>query len=92
MTDCCHICHSGPRKPDDETLYYEDHFNDQSWSCSVGTTDEHGIWMNQNDPAGSIMAMLVWVLIGYSSLTMTLLAETGGIPCYVAMIYCVLAT
>ena len=37
------------------------------------------------------MAVLVWVLISYSSITMTLLACTRGIPVYLAMGYNVLA-
>ena len=77
---------------DNDAVYYEDSFNDLSWSCSVGTADEHGIWLNQSDAAGTIMAVLVWVLIGYSSLTMTFLAVTGGVPVVAAMWYNVLAS
>ena len=76
---------------DDESLYYEDSFNDLSWSCTFGTSDEDGIWINQADPAGTIMAFLVWVLLLYSALTMTLLAMTGGIPPIAAMVYNVVA-
>lgn len=67
--------------------YYRDDFNDQSNSCSIGTSDEDGIWMNRNDPAGSIMAMMVWVLFIYSAVTITFLAETGGIHGSYAMLY-----
>jgi len=70
--------------------YYMDTFNDMSWSCSVGTTDEHGIWLNRSDPAGTIMAMFVWILLGYSALTMTLLAATGGIPIWLALFYSII--
>lgn len=75
----------------DAAIYYEDSFNDMSWSCSAGTADENGIWLNSSDTAGSIMACLVWVLISYSSLTMTLLSITGGVPVLLAMGYNVLA-
>lgn len=75
--------------PEDESLYYEDSFNDLSWTCSFGTSDEDGIWLNQADPAGTIMAMLVWVLLLYSALTMTFLAVTGGLPPLAAMAYSV---
>ena len=70
--------------------YYRDEFNDMSWGCSVGTTDDHGIWLNRSDPAGTIMAVLVWVLLGYSQLTVTLLAHTGGISIYLSYVYSVL--
>jgi hypothetical protein len=90
--DSCRHCQTGRRTADDDALFYQDNFNDQSWSCSVGTTDEHGIWLNRSDPAGTIMSFLVWVLIGYSGLTMAFLAETGGIPVSLAMLYCVLAS
>jgi len=45
-------------------LYYRDDFNDFSWSCSSGTTDEAGIWMNNSDQAGTVMSCLVWLLLG----------------------------
>jgi DHHC palmitoyltransferase len=77
---------------DDPNLYYEDTFNDLSWSCSIGTSDEDGVWLNQGDPAGTIMAVLVWVLMGYSALTITLLAAYGGIPPTLAMLYTTLAS
>lgn len=77
--------------PDNASLYYEDSFNDLSWSCSFGTSDDNGIWLNQADPAGTIMAILVWVLFLYSGLTMTFLAVTGGIPPTAAMLYNVVA-
>eukprot|EP00980_Cylindrotheca_fusiformis_P024341 scaffold11783_cov120-Cylindrotheca_fusiformis.AAC.1 len=70
--------------------YYRDDFNDLSWSCSMGTSDDNGIWLNRYDPAGTIMAMMVWVLLGYSMLTITLLAQTDGIPVYLSYCYTVL--
>jgi hypothetical protein len=36
------------------------------------------------------MAMMVWILLGYSCLTVTLMAQTGGIPPYQAFIYTLL--
>ena len=83
-TDCCQ-----PRtsSPETSTTYYEDSYNDLPWSCQFGTSDEDGIWLNRNDPAGSIMCLLVWVLIGYSSWTVTFLAQTGGIAVHWALVY-----
>jgi len=72
--------------------YYRDDFNDYSWNCSIGTSDEDGIWLNRGDPAGTIMCIMVWILLGYSCLTITLLAETGGISAYQSFIYAILAT
>jgi DHHC palmitoyltransferase len=93
---CCvvSIGNHHPNNNDNENnnLYYEDTFNDLSWKCSIGTSDEDGVWLNQGDPAGTIMAVLVWVLMGYSALTMTLLAATGGIPPSLAMLYTTLAS
>ena len=67
--------------------YYRDDFNDLPQSCTIGTSDEHGIWMNRNDAPGSIMAGMVWFLFLYTAITITFLAETGGVrPCN-AMIY-----
>ena len=75
----------------DGETHYLDTFNDQSWSCSIGTTDESGIWLNRADPAGTVMAFFVWVLLAYSILTVTLLAATAGIPTLLSMTYTVLA-
>jgi len=67
--------------------YYRDDFNDQTHNCSVGTSDEDGLWMNRNDAPGSIMALMVWFLFLYSAVTITFLAETGGINGSYAMLY-----
>mmetsp|Transcript_10326 Transcript_10326/g.22130 ORF Transcript_10326/g.22130 Transcript_10326/m.22130 type:complete len:409 (-) Transcript_10326:184-1410(-) len=92
---CCSCCQStahlteGPNQP-----YYRDTFNDQPWSCTLGTGEEHGIWMNTSDQAGTIMALLVWLLLGYSAWTFSILARTGGIPPILSALYdilCVLA-
>ncbi len=76
------ISQEGPEKD-----FYRDDFNDQSHNCTIGTSDEDGIWMNRNDAPGSIMAMMVWFLFLYSAITITFLAETGGINGIYAMIY-----
>ena len=79
----------GPNQP-----YYRDNFNDQSHSCSFGTGEENGIWMNTSDQAGTIMAFLVWLLLGYSAWTFTALASSGGVPPFLALLYviiCILA-
>lgn len=67
--------------------YYRDEFNDESWSCSFGTGEENGIWMNASDQSGTIMAFLVWFLLLYSALTIIFLSNEGGIPPYSAMLY-----
>ena len=65
--DCLrnHGCSSHSMKQQEgvDGLYYRDYFNDSSWSCSIGTTDDAGIWMNNSDQAGTIMACLVWLLL-----------------------------
>jgi len=43
--------------------------------------------MNSGDQAGSIMATLVWLLMTYSAVTVTLLTITEGIPPILGMIY-----
>lgn len=73
-------------------VYYIDHFNDLSYACSVGTSDDDGVWINRSDPAGTIMSCLVWFLIGYSNLTMTFLAQTGGIPVAASVLYGILSS
>ena len=87
---CCPVIPQSSE--DDDELYYEDSFNDFSWKCSTGTTDEDGIWLNRADPAGTIMAFMVWVLMAYSALTMSFLARTGGIPVWAALLYNILAS
>lgn len=91
VSDACRSCQNR-KDPNDTRLFYIDHFNDLSWSCSVGTSDDHGIWLNQSDPAGTIMSFLVWVLILYSAITITLLSKTGGIPVWSSLLYSILAT
>ena len=70
--------------------HYIDTHNDNPWSFSFGTGEEKGIWMNSGDQAGSIMATLVWLLMTYSAVTVTLLTITEGIPPVLGMVYAVL--
>ena len=72
----------------DTEKYYRDDFNDGSWSCTFGTSEDSGIWMNTRDQAGTILALTVWFLLGYSAATITFLAQTGGIPSILSMFYC----
>jgi len=80
----CGCCNSAMT---DDGRYYRDDFNDSPWSCHFGTTEEDGIWMNTSDQAGTIMSMIVWLLMGYSALTITFLARAGGIGISLAMCY-----
>lgn len=89
VKDCC--CRN-----DEDThpshLYYQDNFNDSSWSwCTFGTSEDAGVWMNTQDQAGSILAFTVWFLLGYSAITMTFLAQTGGIPSSLSFLYQIFA-
>mmetsp|Transcript_18085 Transcript_18085/g.27958 ORF Transcript_18085/g.27958 Transcript_18085/m.27958 type:complete len:385 (-) Transcript_18085:2713-3867(-) len=71
---------------------YVDSYNDQPWTCSMGTNEENGTWMNSADQAGTIMATLVWLLMLYSAATVTLLTVTEGIPPLLGMLYCFLVS
>ena len=64
-------CGAPPDDVDADPEFYMDAFNDQPWSCSFGTGEENGIWMNTKDQAGTIMAVLVWFLLIYSAVTIT---------------------
>jgi hypothetical protein len=72
---------------DPQAESYEDTFNDEPWECTFGTSDQDGVWANYSDQVGSIMSSMVWVLIGYSMLTITLLAQHNHLPNHIAMIY-----
>eukprot|EP00546_Thalassionema_frauenfeldii_P011626 CAMPEP_0178925556 /NCGR_PEP_ID=MMETSP0786-20121207/17983_1 /TAXON_ID=186022 /ORGANISM="Thalassionema frauenfeldii, Strain CCMP 1798" /LENGTH=371 /DNA_ID=CAMNT_0020600461 /DNA_START=199 /DNA_END=1311 /DNA_ORIENTATION=+ len=82
---------NGPRQRK-KGEFYIDSFNGEPWSCSFGTSEENGVWMNSGDQAGSVMAALVWLLMLYSIVTVTLLEATDGIPIAAGMIYCILCT
>lgn len=69
--------------------YYFDDNNDYSWDCcSFGTEEGDGIWLNMNDPPGIVMAIIVWILIGYSALTITFLADHKHLSHILAYFYC----
>lgn len=60
----------------------------ESWKCSLGTRESDGTWLNYSDKAGTAMALLVWVLIGYCSATMIVLARRGHLRADVAAAQC----
>jgi hypothetical protein len=51
-----------------DSRYYEDTFNPFPWTCSFGTDENDGIWLNRKDQGGILMAVTVWLLIGTSGL------------------------
>ena len=78
----------------DEREYYYDDTNEYSFDCSFGTEEKDGIWMNRNDPPGTILAAFVWVFILYSAMTISLLAQSKHLSSLLAYFYntiCVLA-
>eukprot|EP00522_Entomoneis_paludosa_P000653 CAMPEP_0172475644 /NCGR_PEP_ID=MMETSP1065-20121228/69976_1 /TAXON_ID=265537 /ORGANISM="Amphiprora paludosa, Strain CCMP125" /LENGTH=425 /DNA_ID=CAMNT_0013233855 /DNA_START=69 /DNA_END=1346 /DNA_ORIENTATION=+ len=79
-----------PPVEDEDT--YEDVFNDQPWNWTFGTKEDDGVWMNQTDRAGTIMAAMVWILILYSIGTMMVLVQQGHLPMYTACLYATVAT
>lgn len=89
-SDCFRACCSTTTSASSDAFYYRDDFNDLSWTCRLGTSDEDGIWLNRGDPAGTIMAFMVWILLGYSILTITFLAQTGGVAWYWSWLYSIL--
>ena len=62
-----------------------------SWKCSLGTRESDGTWLNYTDQAGTAMALLVWVLIGYCAATMIVLARHGHVRSDVAAMQCTLS-
>ena len=64
MTVCGCINNPMHKSEGPNGAFYRDDFNDSPWSCSMGTTEENGIWMNTSDQAGTVMAVLVWILLG----------------------------
>lgn len=51
--------------------------------CTMGTREMDGTWLNYTDQAGTAMALLVWVLIGYCAATMIVLARHGHMAVHV---------
>lgn len=72
---------------DTTAIYYEDTYNDEPWDFTFGTSFEDGVWVNFGDQVGTIMASLVWVLIIYSVITISLLAHNQKLSNGVAMLY-----
>jgi hypothetical protein len=73
---------------DDGSEYYFDDANDHSWDCSYGTGEDHGVWLNRDDPPGTVMALAVWVLVGYSGATVALLVEADRVSPPLACFHC----
>jgi len=73
---------------ENQAEYYYDDTNDYSSSCTFGTEEGNGIWLNTHDGPGIAMAVIVWILIIYSGLTITLLAQTKNISHILAYFYC----
>lgn len=71
-----------------EDEFYFDDTNDFSSEFTFGTEEDKGVWMVRDDPPGQVMAIIVWVLIIYSMLTMALLAESNHIPHAISYFYC----
>lgn len=72
---------------DSTNIYYEDSYNDDPWECTFGTNQQDGIWMNNSDQVGTIMSSMVWVLMIYSVITISLLAQHKSLANHIAMIY-----
>lgn len=89
-SQCCYrVCRVVCAKPQIDTtaLYYEDSFNDEPWECTFGTADEDGIWVNHSDKVGTMMSAIVWVLMGYSMVTISWLAQNNNLSNHIAMTY-----
>lgn len=54
--------------------YYEDTYNSFPWSCTFGTDQNDGIWLNRKDQGGILMAVTVWLLIGMLRIRMNVVA------------------
>lgn len=70
--------------------YYFDDTNDHSRNCTFGTEEDDGIWLNRDDPPGTAMAVIVWILIVYSGVTVALLAEADRVSRPLACFHCTL--
>lgn len=55
--------------------------------ASLFVSSQNGIWFNSSDQAGSVMSAMVWVLMLYSAVTITLLTITEGVPVMCGMAY-----
>eukprot|EP00934_Nitzschia_sp_Nitz4_P006372 Nitzschia sp. Nitz4//scaffold73_size107353//60799//62213//NITZ4_004322-RA/size107353-snap-gene-0.94-mRNA-1//1//CDS//3329557482//6362//frame0 len=86
LRQCLDWCCAVPA-PTNHAQFYMDDFNDLPWTCQLGTSDEDGIWLNQGDPAGTVMAFTVSLLLTYSALTIAWMAQAGGLPNWVSFLY-----
>ena len=50
-----------PERNDTIYGYYYDDTNEYSFDCTFGTEETDGIWMQRNDPPGTILSAFVWV-------------------------------
>ena len=73
--------------PFDDDTYYEDTFVDDPFTCSFGTSEANGVWLNHRDKVGTVVAMVVWVLVFYCGFTILLLAQQGDCPIVVAIVH-----
>ena len=72
----------------EESVYYYDDTNDYSWEYTFGTEEGKGVWLNTDDFPGTVMSVAVWILIIYSAITITLLAESNHLPNILAYVQC----
>ena len=75
-----------------EEEYYYDDTNEYSNTCTFGTSEHDGIWLNKNDGPGIVMSIIVWILIIYSGLTITLLAQTKHLSHIIGYFYDTICT
>ena len=68
--------------------YYFDDNNDYSHECTFGTSEHNGIWLCLNDPPGTTMSIIVWILIIYSGITISLLGQHHNLSPILAYFYC----
>jgi hypothetical protein len=61
------------------------------WKCSCGTGQADGVWLNYTDQAGTLMALIVWLLISYCGATMLVLARRGHLRTDTAALQCTLS-
>ena len=78
-------------KQEDEEYYYDD-TNEYSNTCTFGTSEHDGIWLNKNDGPGIVMSIIVWILIVYSGVTITLLAQTKHLSHIIGYFYDTICT
>lgn len=88
----CSGCACARPELDAKQIYYEDNYNDDPWDCTFGTSNRDGIWVNFGDRVGTVMASMVWILILYSVLTISLLAHAQKLSNGVAMLYGTIST